>query len=154
MLTKAVTSLETGRLKSDAMKQQSNLDAQVLEAVADALICTDRSGIIVRWNRASSLLFGFSPQEAVGRSVDLIIPEHLRPAHWKGFNAAISSGTMKLQGHPTITRALHKNGGRLYIEMTFSLVKEPSGEVLGSVAVARDVTQRVERDREARAPRA
>ena len=136
------------------MKQQSNLDAQVLEAVADALICTDRSGIIVRWNRASSLLFGFSPEEAVGRGVDLIIPEHLRPAHWKGFNAAINSGTMKLQGRPTITRALHKNGGRLYIEMTFSLVKEPGGEVLGSVAVARDVTQRVERHRETRAPRA
>ena len=136
------------------MKQQSNLDAQVLEAVADALICTDRSGTIVRWNHASSLLFGFSPEEAVGRGVDLIIPEHLRPAHWKGFNAAINSGTMKLQGRPTITRALHKNGGRLYIEMTFSLVKEPSGEILGSVGVARDVTQRVERDRETRARRA
>jgi PAS domain S-box-containing protein len=52
---------------------------------------------------------------------------------------------------PTITRALHKNGGRLYIEMTFSLVKEPSGEVVGSVAMARDVSQRVERERETRA---
>ena len=133
------------------MNDQTGLDARILDEVADSLIYADRSGAIMRWNRASTVLFGFSAEEALGRNLDLIIPEHLRAAHWKGFNAAVSSGVMKLQGRPTLTRAVHKSGRKLYIEMTFALVRDLHGEVLGSVAMARDVTERVERERAARA---
>ena len=129
------------------MNDQSSLDARILDDVADALISADRSGTITRWNRASSALFGYSAGEALGQSLDLIIPEHLRAAHWKGFDAALESGTMKLQGRPTLTRAAHKDGRKLYIEMTFALVKDNGGELLGSVAMARDVTERVMRER-------
>jgi PAS domain S-box-containing protein len=101
-----------------------NLDARILDDVADALISADRSGTIMRWNRASTALFGYSAEEALGQSLDLIIPEHLRAAHWKAFDAALESGTMKLAGRPTLTRAAHKDGRRLYIEMTFALVKD------------------------------
>ena len=131
------------------MNVQSGLDARILDDVADALIYSDRAGAIVRWNRASSVLFGLSAAEAVGCSLDIIIPEHLRAAHWKGFHAAIATGTMKLAGRPTLTRAMHKSGRKLYIEMTFALVKDADGGVLGSVAMARDVTERVERERAA-----
>ena len=134
------------------MNDQVSLDASILEDVADALIYIDRTGVILRWNRASTILFGYSAQEAVGRSVELIIPDHLRAAHWNGFNAAITSGCMRLAGRPTLTRATHKSGRRLYIEMTFALVKGVDGEVLGSAAMARDVTERVERERAARTP--
>jgi PAS domain S-box-containing protein len=104
----------------------------------------------MRWNRAAAALFGFSAQDALGQSLDLIIPEHLRAAHWRGFEAAVTTGAMKLEGRPTLTRALHKSGRRLYVEMTFAIVKgEAEGEVLGSVAMARDVTDRVERERAA-----
>jgi PAS domain S-box-containing protein len=133
------------------MSDQPDLDARILDDVADALIYSDRSGTIVRWNRASSALFGFSAEEALGQNLDLIIPEHLRAAHWKGFETAIASGAMKLAGRPTLTRALHKAGRKLYIEMTFALVRNDVGDVLGSVAMARDVTERVERERTARA---
>ena len=136
--------------KGRDMNNHANLDAQILDAAADALICADRSGTIMRWNRAAELLFGYSADEALGQNLDLIIPEHLRVAHWNGFNAAITSGTMKLQGRPTLTRATHKSGRRLYIEMTFALLKGAEGEVEGSVAMARDVTERVERERAAR----
>jgi PAS domain S-box-containing protein len=129
------------------MNDQSILDARILDDVADALISADRSGTITRWNRASAALFGFSAKEALGQSLDLIIPEHLREAHWKGFDAALASGTMKLAGRPTLTRAQHKDGRKLYIEMTFALVKDTGGAVLGSVAMARDVTERVMRER-------
>jgi PAS domain S-box-containing protein len=129
------------------MNDQSNLDARILDDVADALISADRSGTITRWNRASTTLFGFSAEEALGQSLDLIIPEHLREAHWKGFDAALASGTMKLAGRPTLTRAQHKDGRKLYIEMTFALVTDTGGAVLGSVAMARDVTERVMRER-------
>ncbi|WP_377828484.1 PAS domain-containing protein [Bradyrhizobium lupini] len=133
------------------MTDQSELDARILDDVADALIYSDRSGTIMRWNRASSALFGFSADEALGQNLDLIIPEHLRAAHWKGFEAALASGAMKLAGKPTLTRALHKDGRKLYIEMTFALVRDAAGVVQGSVAMARDVTERVERERAAKA---
>jgi PAS domain S-box-containing protein len=124
-----------------------NLDARILDDVADALISADRSGTITRWNRAASTLFGFSAEQALGQSLDLIIPEHLRAAHWKGFDAALESGTLKLAGRPTLTRAQHSDGSKLYIEMTFALVRDTGGAVLGSVAMARDVTERVMRER-------
>ncbi|SDH26593.1 PAS domain S-box-containing protein [Bradyrhizobium sp. Rc2d] len=133
------------------MTDQSELDANIVEDVADALIYSDRYGTITRWNRASTALFGFSAGEALGQNLDLIIPEHLRAAHWRGFEAALSSGTMKLAGRPTLTRALHKSGRKLYIEMTFALVRDAAGAVQGSVAMARDVTERVERERAAKA---
>lgn len=96
------------------------------------------------------LCLGFSAEEALGQSLNLIIPEHLRASHWRGFNAAMSNGMMKLQGRPTLTRGLHKSGRKLYVEMTFAIVKGGTdGEVLGSVAMARDVTDRVERERAA-----
>ncbi|MCK1618650.1 PAS domain S-box protein [Bradyrhizobium sp. 159] len=133
------------------MTNPSQLDARIIDDVADALIYSDRSGTITRWNRASAALFGFSAGEALGQNLDLIIPEHLRAAHWKGFEAALASGTMKLAGKPTLTRALHKSGRKLYIEMTFALVQDAGGAVLGSVAMARDVTERIERERAAKA---
>ena len=125
------------------------LAERILEEVADAVIYSDRSGAIVRWNQGSTALFGFSAEEALGQNLDLIVPEHLRAAHWRGFDAAMASGATKLSGRPTLTRALHKSGRRLYVEMTFAVVKGETGEVLGSVGMARDVTERVERERAA-----
>ena len=124
---------------------------RILVQIADAIIATNRSGAIIRWNHASTALFGFSAEEILGQSVELIIPEHLRAAHWSGFDAALANGATKLQGRPTLTRALHKSGRRLYVEMTFAIVKgDTESEVLGAVAMARDVTERVERERAAR----
>ena len=132
------------------MEDRLQLAERIIDQVADAVIYASRSGVIMRWNRASAALFGFSAEDALGQSLDLIIPEHLRAAHWRGFEAAVTTGAMKLEGRPTLTRALHKSGRRRYVEMTFAIVKgEAEGEVLGSVAMARDVTDRVERERAA-----
>jgi PAS domain S-box-containing protein len=125
------------------------LAEKILDQLADAVIYANRSGEIVRWNRASAGMFGFSPQEALGQRLDLIIPEHLRAPHWRGFDAAMSTGVMKLEGRPTLTRALHKSGRKLYVEMTFAIVRGDDGAPRGSVALARDVTERVERERSA-----
>src|SRR5262245_35214392 len=98
------------------MEEQSKLAERILDHVADALISTDRTGATVRWNHASTALFGYSAEDVLGESVELIIPEHLRAAHWTGFNAAVANGTTRLEGRPTLTRALHKGGRRLYVE--------------------------------------
>ena len=65
--------------------------------------------------------------------------------------SSVDTGAMKLAGRPTLTRALHQSGRKLYIEMTFALVRDAGGAVVGSVAMARDVTERVERERAAKA---
>jgi PAS domain S-box-containing protein len=125
----------------------SSLADSILEQIADAVIYADEKGTIRRWNHAAAALFGYGAAEALGRSLDLIIPEHLRAAHWHGFETAMSGGAMKLQGRPTLTRATHQSGRKLYVEMTFALVKDQAGAARGAVAVARDVTERIEQQR-------
>jgi PAS domain S-box-containing protein len=126
----------------------SSLDRAILEQIADAVIYADASGIITLWNAAAAALFGYSVAEAVGQSLNLIIPEHLQKAHWRAFEAAMTTGVMRLQGRPTLTRAKHQSGRKLYVEMTFALVRQPGGTARGAVAVARDVTERVQRQRD------
>jgi len=119
----------------------------ILEQTADAVIYSNRQGLIERWNAAASAMFGYDSEKALGQSLDLIIPEPLRAAHWRGFEAAMVNGTTRLHGRPTLTRAVHESGRKLYVEMSFALVVDGAGTVLGSVAMARDVTERVEREK-------
>ena len=132
---------------SDELVQDA-LAESILASIADAVIYADDAGTIRRWNRAAADLFGYSAAEALGQSLDLIIPEHLRAAHHRGFEAAMRNGDTKLLGRPTVTRATHATGRKLYVEMTFALVKGGAGVATrGAAAVARDVTARVEQQR-------
>ena len=133
--------------RGELVEDISSLAEAILEQIADAVIYADATGTIMRWNHAAAL-FGYSTAEALGQKLDLIIPEHLRAAHWRGFEAAMTHGVMKLQGRPTVTRATHQSGRRLYVEMTFALVQgQAGGAARGAVAVARDVTERIEQQR-------
>jgi PAS domain S-box-containing protein len=135
------------------VEEGSSLAESILEQIGDAVVYVDETGTIRRWNRAAAALFGFSAAETLGQSLDQIIPEKLRAGHWRGFDAAMTTGVMKLQGRPTLTRATHQTGRKLYVEMTFALVKGRAGSApLGAVAVARDVTERVEQQRGRRLP--
>src|SRR6266480_3581209 len=118
------------------MEDRSELAERILDQIADAVIYANRSGAIIRWNRASSALFGYSPQEALGQNLDLIIPEHLRASHWSGFNAAMIKGAWELQCRPSLARALHNSGRNLYVDMTSSSEKgDAEGAVLGAVGM-------------------
>jgi PAS domain S-box-containing protein len=125
-------------------EQHAALAVAVLDQAADAVIFADVGGVIRIWNAAAARIFGVSAEEAIGKSLDLIIPEHLRQAHWNGFHRAMQSGATRLGGRPTMTRGLHGSGRRLYVEMSFAVVRTPSGTVAGSVSVARDATARYE----------
>lgn len=128
----------------------SILGEAIVEHIAEGVIYANRDGAIERWNAAAAQMFGFSAAEAIGQSLDLMIPEQLRAAHWRGFNAAMNNSALRLNGRATLTRGLHKSGRKLYVEMSFSLVRDDAGAVVGSVAVARDVTERVESEKAAR----
>jgi PAS domain S-box-containing protein len=116
------------------------LPQAVLDQVAEAIIFADREGRIQLWNRGAEILFGYTGPEAIGQSLDLIIPESLRRAHNEGFARAMASGHLRQEAAVRTTRALGKFGGRIYVDISFSLVKDPAGVVVGAAAVGRDVT--------------
>lgn len=109
----------------------------MIEQMTDSVIYADAEGIIRVWNHASEEMFGFSAAEAIGQSLDLIIPERLREAHWRGFHAALAAGKTKHGGKPTRTKALNKAGESIFAEVSFCVVEDPATGVKGSVAVAR-----------------
>jgi PAS domain S-box-containing protein len=111
--------------------------AAMVKAISEAYIYADRQGIIRWWSDGAERLFGFTREEALGQSLDLIIPEKLRDAHWKGFNAALETGNMKHYGKVLTTRSLHKVQEKIYVDLSFHLVKDETGKVLGSSAIGR-----------------
>lgn len=111
----------------------------------DATIYSDKQGDIRVWNAAAEKMFGFSAEQALGQNLDLIIPERLRRMHWCGFDAAIAAGVTKHSGKPMPTKALRADGSEFYTEMGFALIFNDQGEVLGTVAQARDITDRYEK---------
>lgn len=116
--------------------------SRIVADVADALIYADRQGVIRVWNAQAEAVFGFSAREALGQSLDLIIPERYRAAHWTGFDRAMERGHTVHGAEVRTTRSKHKDGRRLYVDMTFSVVHDEAGKALGSAAMARDVTER------------
>ncbi|MDT3670110.1 MAG: PAS domain S-box protein [Aromatoleum sp.] len=127
----------------------SALHRLIAEQMGDALIYADREGVIREWNAGAEALFGYPKAEAVGRSLDLIIPERLRAAHWAGFDRAMQNGATKHGRRALLTRSMNHAGETIYVEMTFAVVAD-AGRVLGSVAIARDGTRRREDERRLR----
>ncbi|TAN04736.1 MAG: PAS domain S-box protein [Rhodanobacteraceae bacterium] len=115
---------------------------RIVADVADALIYADKAGVIRVWNAQAEAVFGFGAAEAIGQSLDIIIPERFRAAHWTGFNRAMERGHTTHGAEVRTTRSKHKDGRKLYVDMTFSVIRRADGTVLGSAAMARDVTER------------
>ena len=114
----------------------------IVEQAPDALIFADREGKIRVWNRGAETIFGHASSEVLGASLDVVIPEPLRKAHWQAFDNSLESGTTKYAGRVLTTRSVHKDGRRLYVELSFSLVRDAGGEIAGVLAIARDGTER------------
>lgn len=122
---------------------------QFMQQAPDAMIVADHAGTIRYWNPAAERIFGFPAEEAVGVSLDLIIPDQFRAAHWRGFEQAMASGQTKYHGQALPTKALHRDGRTIYVELSFSIVLR-DGVPDAAMACARDITARFERDREDR----
>ena len=116
--------------------------AALVEQASDAIIFADREGRVVVWNGGAERLFGLAAKDVIGARLDVIIPEPLRPAHWEAFDRAMASGTTRHDGRAMITRSMHSDGSKLYVAIGFALVKDASGAVVGSVAMARDAGDR------------
>ncbi|BAN26616.1 PAS domain-containing protein [Caballeronia insecticola] len=120
---------------------------QLVNAIGDAVIISDASGAITLWNPAAERMFGFTQSEAMGQSLDLIIPERLRGRHWDGYHKTMATGETRY-GHDLLkVPAVDKDGRSMSIAFTVALLHSPQGEVTSIVAIIRDETARFQEDR-------
>jgi len=122
---------------SDLEVAPAQLSQAVLDQLPEAVVFADCDGIVRLWNRRAATLFGYVAEEAIGQSLDIIVPEHLRAPHWSGYRRAIAAGHGRPDAKPMLTRAVHKDGSRLYVEFAFAIVVDAAGHALGAVATAR-----------------
>ena len=117
----------------------------ILSAAADAVVATDRGGVIRMWNPGAERIFGYHAGEALGQSLDLIIPERLRPRHWEGFHHVMATGESHYgAGDLLSVPGLRKDGRQISLEFTIVPLKDERGQMWGLAAVMRDVTGRFE----------
>ncbi len=123
----------------------SQIAEALLASGADAIVATDRDGIIRHWNPGAERIFGRTAAEAVGKSLDLIIPEQLRARHWEGFRHVMQTGQSRYgEGDLLAVPGLRKDGSRVSLEFTIATIRDAAGETVGVAAILRDVTARFE----------
>jgi PAS domain S-box-containing protein len=114
----------------------------------DAIIFVDKLGLIRLWNTGAEAMFGFRAAGMEGQSLDRIIPEALRARHNEGFRRAMAKGESRYAADLLTVPGLRKDGARISLEFTITLIKDDDGEVLGAAAIIRDVSARWQRDQE------
>jgi PAS domain S-box-containing protein len=120
---------------------------QFVRATGDAIVAADSDGSIVMWNPAAERIFGYRESDALGRSLDLIIPERLRQRHWDGYRQVMQTGHTKYGTDVLRVPAVHKDGRALSIAFTVTLLPTPDGQGRVIVATIRDETARWKEER-------
>jgi PAS domain S-box-containing protein len=123
----------------------------VVRETPEAIVACDPNGIIALWNGGAERIFGYPAAEALGRGLDLIIPEKQRSRHWAGYDKTMATGETKYGDTLLKVPAAHRDGRRLSIEFSVALLRDAQGKVAGIAAVIRDSTERWAADRELRA---
>ena len=123
---------------------------QLVEAIGDAVVVCDAAGAIVVWNDAAVRMFGFTRDDALGKSLDLIIPERQRGRHWDGYNKSMATGETRYGSDVLRVPALHKDGRTLSIAFTVAMLYDDARKVTAIVAVVRDETVRWAEERQLR----
>ena len=127
---------------------QTTIDSrELLEAIGDAVIAADPAGAIVLWNPAATRMFGFTEAEALGKSLDIIIPQRQQQRHWDGYTKTMETGQTRYGNDVLRVPAMHKDGHTLSIAFTVAMLHSPDGKVSAIVAVVRDESARFAEDR-------
>lgn len=124
--------------------------SELVAAVGDAIVVTDAGGAITLWNPAAERMFGFAQAEALGKSLDLIIPERLRNRHWEGFHKTMLTGQTRYGTELLRVPAVNKEGRAMSIAFTVALLHSPDGKPAAIAAVIRDETTRFNEERSLR----
>lgn len=133
---------------SDDTRQSAwlgELAATIVKDAPDAILYSDKEGVIRFWNGGCERIFGYGAVEAIGRSLDIIIPEGLRERHWRGHRETIRTGRTKYgAGDLLAVPAIRKDGARISVEFSIIPFKDANGIIIGMAAIMRDVTKRFE----------
>jgi PAS domain S-box-containing protein len=123
----------------------------ILAAHSDAVVASDRDGRIRFWNPGAERIFGYSAAEALGQSLDVVIPERLRARHWEGYRHVMAGGRSRYSVSELLAvPAQTKDGSQVSVEFTITPISSSAGDLIGLVAVLRDVTARFEETKELR----
>ena len=136
------------------MNDSADLDRlyrTIVDESPTAMLFADREGKIRLWNAGATALFGYSREEALGQSMDLIVPERQRARHWEGWEKVMATGVTRYGREPLAVPALRKDGSRISIEFNILLVRGPAGEMAGAAAYFQDVTVRWQQQKEMKA---
>jgi PAS domain S-box-containing protein len=120
--------------------EKSALCQTIVDETPVAILYADREGRIRLWNAGAEAMFGFTAAEAVGQSMELIIPEKQRPRHWEGWERVMKTGVTKYGRDTLAVPALRKDGTRISVEFNIVLLRTAGGEVAGAAAMMQDVT--------------
>jgi PAS domain S-box-containing protein len=131
------------------MNTPPGLGDALLATASDAIIATDRGGAITFWNPGAERIFGFTSPEAVGQSLDLIIPDNLKARHWTGYRRVMETGESRY-GHGDLLSVpgLTRDGRRISVEFTIVILRDDQDRPAGTAAILRDVTERFEETRQ------
>ena len=117
----------------------------LLGTSSDAIIAADKDGIVRFWNPGAERIFGYTSEDAIGQSLDIIIPERLRKRHWDGYQQVMQGGESRY-GHGDILAvpSIRKDGAGISVEFTIVPLTDEAGRLNGVAAIMRDVTRRFE----------
>lgn len=124
------------------------LERRIVAAAQDAIIYADREGTIRLWNTGAESIFGYTAAEALGQSLDLIIPERQRPRHWEGYHRVMATGETRYgPGELLAVPGVRKDGTRISLEFSIAMLRDAAGSLSGIAAILRDVSERFQRER-------
>lgn len=126
---------------------QDWLYRRIVEEAQDAIIFADRDGVIRLWNSGAEALFGYRAPEALGQTLDLIIPRGLRARHWQGYRRVMATGVTRYGRELLAVPAVRKDGSRVSLEFSIALLRDEQGQLLGAAAILRDVTARWQQEK-------
>lgn len=102
--------------------------------IRSALLVVNREGVIVLWGGDAEGLTGHAPDQVVGHSLDVIVPPKYRERHWRGFRAAMESGTARAEGAGASIPVLCGDGSIRRFPARFTLVRDAWGRPVGAAA--------------------
>jgi PAS domain S-box-containing protein len=123
------------------------LEVALIAGTDHAVIAADPKGVICFWNAAAEAMFGRPRDEAIGETLDIIIPEKLRRRHWEGYRRVMETGRTDYGGRTLAVPATRADGARISVEFTVTLLRDETGAMSGIGAIVRDVTARWEEQR-------
>jgi PAS domain S-box-containing protein len=118
----------------------------IVDAMPEGVVYSDREGIIRLWNRGAETIFGYRQEAVLGQTLDLIIPERWRARHWEGYRRVMRTGVTRYGREVLAVPASRSDGTRISIEFSIILPTDRAGQVMGAIAIVRDVTTRWEQE--------